>query len=88
LEDEKSLVGAVKQVEVVICSIPSKHVLEQMVLIRVIKEAGCIKVVYFSLLFVSVSMVFYWFCSILIPFNCGLSVLIVHWKWKLETSEC
>jgi long-subunit acyl-CoA synthetase (AMP-forming) len=54
LEDEKSLVGAVKQVEVVICSIPSKHVLEQMVLIRVIKEAGCIKVVYFSLLFVSV----------------------------------
>lgn len=43
LEDEKSLVGAVKQVEVVICSIPSKHVLEQMVLVRVIKEAGCIK---------------------------------------------
>ncbi|KAJ6346011.1 hypothetical protein OIU78_008625 [Salix suchowensis] len=43
LEDEKSLLEAVKQVEVVICSIPSKHVLEQMVLVRVIKEAGCIK---------------------------------------------
>lgn len=36
---------AVKQVDVVICSIPSKQVLDQKLLIRVIKEAGCIKVI-------------------------------------------
>lgn len=34
-----------KQVDVVICSIPSKHVLDQKLLIRLIKQAGCIKVV-------------------------------------------
>ncbi|KAJ0009798.1 hypothetical protein Pint_34701 [Pistacia integerrima] len=44
LEDEKSLFEAVKQVDVVICSIPSKHVLDQKLLIRVLKQAGCIKV--------------------------------------------
>ncbi|EEF49420.1 probable pinoresinol-lariciresinol reductase 3 [Ricinus communis] len=43
LEDEKSLVEAVKQVDVVICSIPSKQVLDQRLLIRAIKAAGCIK---------------------------------------------
>uniref|UniRef100_A0A2P2JB03 Uncharacterized protein MANES_11G085900 n=1 Tax=Rhizophora mucronata TaxID=61149 RepID=A0A2P2JB03_RHIMU len=43
LEDEKSLVEAVKQVDVVICAIPSKQVLDQRLLIRVIKESGCIK---------------------------------------------
>ncbi|KAH9656723.1 putative pinoresinol-lariciresinol reductase 3 [Citrus sinensis] len=43
LEDEGSLMEAVKQVDVVICSIPSKQVLDQKLLIRVIKEAGCIK---------------------------------------------
>lgn len=43
LEDEESLMEAVKQVDVVICSIPSKQVLDQKLLIRVIKEAGCIK---------------------------------------------
>ncbi|KAJ0010902.1 hypothetical protein Pint_34691 [Pistacia integerrima] len=43
LEDEKSLFEAVKQVDVVICSIPSKQVLDQKLLIRVIKQAGCIK---------------------------------------------
>lgn len=36
---------AVKQVDVVICSIPSKQVLDQKLLSRVIKEAGCIKVI-------------------------------------------
>lgn len=36
---------AVKQVDVVICSIPSKQVLDQKLLIRVIKEAGSIKVI-------------------------------------------
>lgn len=36
---------AVKQVDVVICSIPSKQVLAQKLLIRVIKEAGSIKVI-------------------------------------------
>lgn len=45
LEDEGSLMEAVKQVDVVICSIPSKQVLDQKLLIRVIKEAGCIKVI-------------------------------------------
>ncbi|XP_022725936.1 probable pinoresinol-lariciresinol reductase 3 isoform X4 [Durio zibethinus] len=43
LEDEKSLVEAVKQVDVIICSIPSKQVLDQKLLIKVIKESGCIK---------------------------------------------
>ncbi|KDP41781.1 hypothetical protein JCGZ_26799 [Jatropha curcas] len=43
LEDEKSLVEAVKLVDVVICSIPSKQVLDQKLLIKAIKRAGCIK---------------------------------------------
>ncbi|XVF45299.1 hypothetical protein PTKIN_Ptkin02bG0194500 [Pterospermum kingtungense] len=43
LDDEKSLMEAVKQVDVVICSIPSKQALDQKLLIKVIKESGCIK---------------------------------------------
>ncbi|KAL5788690.1 hypothetical protein ACOSP7_005639 [Xanthoceras sorbifolium] len=43
LEDEKSLIEALKQVDVVICAIPSKQVLDQKLLIRAIKQAGCIK---------------------------------------------
>ncbi|KAL2936320.1 putative pinoresinol-lariciresinol reductase 3 [Bienertia sinuspersici] len=43
LEDEKSLLEAVKQVDVVICSIPSKQVLAQKSLIHAIKLAGCVK---------------------------------------------
>ncbi|GLT42801.1 hypothetical protein SLA2020_167840 [Shorea laevis] len=43
LEDEESLTEAVKQVDVVICAIPSKQVLDQKLLIRVIKQAGNIK---------------------------------------------
>lgn len=35
---------AVKQVDVVICSIPSKQALDQKLLVKVIKESGCIKV--------------------------------------------
>ncbi|GAB4853886.1 Probable pinoresinol-lariciresinol reductase 3 [Ancistrocladus abbreviatus] len=43
LEDEESLLDAVKRVDVVICSIPSKQALDQKLLIRVIKQAGSIK---------------------------------------------
>ncbi|KMT00421.1 hypothetical protein BVRB_9g217250 [Beta vulgaris subsp. vulgaris] len=43
LEDEESLVKALKQVDVVICAIPSKQVLAQKSLVRAIKLAGCIK---------------------------------------------
>ncbi|GMJ12757.1 Genetic Variants in leaf Senescence [Hibiscus trionum] len=43
LDDEKSLIEAVKQVDVVVCSIPSKQALDQKLLIKVIKESGCIK---------------------------------------------
>ncbi|MBA0766414.1 hypothetical protein Gotri_015460 [Gossypium trilobum] len=43
LEDENSLTEAVKQVDVVICSIPSKQALDQKLLLKVIKESGCIK---------------------------------------------
>ncbi|KAL4280103.1 hypothetical protein GQ457_03G002620 [Hibiscus cannabinus] len=43
LDDEQSLIEAVKQVDVVICSIPSKQALDQKLLIKVIKESGCIK---------------------------------------------
>ncbi|KAF5745721.1 hypothetical protein HS088_TW07G01313 [Tripterygium wilfordii] len=43
LQDEESLIEALKQVDVVICAIPSKQVLEQELLIKVIKEVGCIK---------------------------------------------
>lgn len=51
MEDEESLMEAVKQVDVVICSIPSKQVLDQKLLIRVIEEAGCIKVINCQLMF-------------------------------------
>nr|XP_011457738.1 PREDICTED: probable pinoresinol-lariciresinol reductase 3 [Fragaria vesca subsp. vesca] len=43
LEDEDSLVKAVKQVDVVICSVQAKLVLHQKLLIQVIKNAGSIK---------------------------------------------
>ncbi|KAJ4789427.1 pinoresinol reductase 1 [Rhynchospora pubera] len=42
-DDYESLIEAVKQVDVVICAVPSKNALEQKPLIRAIKEAGCIK---------------------------------------------
>lgn len=44
LEDEESLMAAVKQVDVVICAVSAKQVLHQKLLIQVIKQAGCIKV--------------------------------------------
>ncbi|XP_010530827.1 PREDICTED: probable pinoresinol-lariciresinol reductase 3 [Tarenaya hassleriana] len=43
LEDEASLEEAVKKVDVVICAIPSKHVLQQKLLIKVIEQAASIK---------------------------------------------
>ncbi|XP_050364104.1 probable pinoresinol-lariciresinol reductase 3 isoform X2 [Argentina anserina] len=43
LEDEDSLVEAVKQVDVVICSVQAKQVLLQKLLIQVIKNVGSIK---------------------------------------------
>ncbi|CAO2813461.1 unnamed protein product [Amaranthus hypochondriacus] len=43
LEDEKSLIEALKKVDVVICAIPSREALAQKSLIRAIKLAGCIK---------------------------------------------
>lgn len=43
LQDFSSLLEAVKQVDVVICAVPSNLNLEQKLLIRAIKEAGCIK---------------------------------------------
>ncbi|XP_008784910.3 probable pinoresinol-lariciresinol reductase 3 [Phoenix dactylifera] len=43
LQDFPSLLEAVKQVDVVICAVPSKQTLDQKLLIRAIKEAGCIK---------------------------------------------
>ncbi|CDO97035.1 unnamed protein product [Coffea canephora] len=43
LQDEDSLIEAIKKVDVVICSIPSQHVLDQKLLIQAIKLAGCIK---------------------------------------------
>ncbi|VVB10362.1 unnamed protein product [Arabis nemorensis] len=43
LEDEGSLIEAVRKVDVVISAIPSKHVLEQKLLIKVIKQVGSIK---------------------------------------------
>lgn len=43
LEDVSSLEEAIGQVDVVICAIPSKQVLDQKPLIRAIKQAGCIK---------------------------------------------
>ncbi|XP_074572789.1 putative pinoresinol-lariciresinol reductase 3 [Curcuma longa] len=43
LQDYTSLLEAVKQVDVIICAVPSSEVLQQRLLIHVIKEAGCIK---------------------------------------------
>ncbi|XP_059653796.1 probable pinoresinol-lariciresinol reductase 3 [Cornus florida] len=43
LQDEASLIQAIKQVDVVICAVSSKQVLEQKHLILAIKQAGCIK---------------------------------------------
>ncbi|KAK3155031.1 hypothetical protein QOZ80_2BG0197950 [Eleusine coracana subsp. coracana] len=43
LEDYPSLLEAVRQVDVVICAVPTKQALEQKALIRAIKEAGCVK---------------------------------------------
>ncbi|XP_059433122.1 probable pinoresinol-lariciresinol reductase 3 [Corylus avellana] len=43
LQDEASLVEAIKQVDVVICAISSNLVLDQKLLIPAIKQAGCIK---------------------------------------------
>jgi putative NADH-flavin reductase len=44
LQDEASLVEALKQVDVVICAVSSNQVLDQKLLIPAIKQAGCIKV--------------------------------------------
>ncbi|KAK4284725.1 hypothetical protein QN277_001514 [Acacia crassicarpa] len=43
LQEEASLVEAVKQVDVVICAVSSKQVLDQKLLIQVIKQVGSIK---------------------------------------------
>jgi hypothetical protein len=44
LQDYPSVLAAVRQVDVVICAVPTKQALEQKSLIRAIKEAGCVKV--------------------------------------------
>lgn len=49
MQDEEILMEALKQVDVVICAVASKQVLDQKLLIPAIKRAGCIKV--FILLF-------------------------------------
>ncbi|CAK9134087.1 unnamed protein product [Ilex paraguariensis] len=43
LQDEARLVEAIKQVDVVICAVNSKQVLDQRLLIAAIKCAGCVK---------------------------------------------
>lgn len=43
LEDYPSLLEAVRQVDVVICAVPTKQALEQKALIRAIKEAECVQ---------------------------------------------
>ncbi|KAL6011354.1 putative pinoresinol-lariciresinol reductase 3 [Asimina triloba] len=43
LQDVEILTEAVRQVDVVICAVPSKNVLDQKLLIQAIKQAGCIK---------------------------------------------
>ncbi|KAK3026997.1 LOW QUALITY PROTEIN: hypothetical protein RJ639_041758 [Escallonia herrerae] len=43
LQDEAKLLDAIRQVDVVICAISSKQVLDQKLLIPAIKQAGCIK---------------------------------------------
>ena len=45
LQDEASIVEAVKLVDVVICAVSAKQTLEQKLLIRVIKQTGSIKVI-------------------------------------------
>jgi len=49
LEDEASLIEAIKQVDVVVSAVSSKQVLAQKLLISAIKQAGCIKVFLLSL---------------------------------------
>ncbi|KAG4386745.1 hypothetical protein GLYMA_11G116900v4 [Glycine max] len=44
LEDEASIAEAVRLVDVVICAVSAKQTLHQKLLIRVIKQAGSIKV--------------------------------------------
>lgn len=43
LQDELSLLEALKLVDVVICAVPAKHVLDQRLLVQSIKQAGSIK---------------------------------------------
>ncbi|KAL0422773.1 UNVERIFIED_CONTAM: putative pinoresinol-lariciresinol reductase 3 [Sesamum latifolium] len=43
LQDEESLVKYLKQVDVVICAVSAKQVLDQKLLVPAIKRAGCIK---------------------------------------------
>ncbi|XP_034680619.1 probable pinoresinol-lariciresinol reductase 3 isoform X2 [Vitis riparia] len=50
IEDESSLVEAMKQVDVVICAVSSKQVLDQKPVIKAIKRAGCIKVIFLCFL--------------------------------------
>ncbi|KAF5179157.1 Isoflavone reductase protein [Thalictrum thalictroides] len=43
LEDLSSLIEAIQQVDVVICAVSAKQVLNQKLLIKAIKQSGCIK---------------------------------------------
>ncbi|PIA52708.1 hypothetical protein AQUCO_01000523v1 [Aquilegia coerulea] len=43
LEDLPSLIEAIQQVDVVICAVSAKQVLDQKLLIKAIKQSGCIK---------------------------------------------
>ncbi|KAM7470774.1 hypothetical protein LguiA_008957 [Lonicera macranthoides] len=43
LQDEASLVEAIKKVDIVICAVSSKQILDQKLLVQAIKHAGCIK---------------------------------------------
>ena len=45
LQDQTSLIEAIKQVDVVICAVSSNQVLGQKLLIAAIKQAGCVKVI-------------------------------------------
>lgn len=49
LQEELSLIEALNLVDVVICAVPTKHVLDQRPLFQAIKQAGPIKVVQLSL---------------------------------------
>lgn len=44
MDDEESLIEAIKKVNVVICAVNWKQVLDQKPLISAIKKAGCIEV--------------------------------------------